>query len=118
MHLYNCPDCGPFEAKEDYHDEPKTRKCQDCGGFEGNIGYMGSMRKLPYVQSDSLPGGEMFSHADGMVYTSKREYIKGVERSGGNIAEERRYTKIEKPDSFDNKKFDQSFKKALEQHGL
>lgn len=71
-----------------------------------------------YLQSDYLPGGEMLSHADGKHYTSKKKYIDAVEKSGGYIQEESRYTKIEKPNTFNDKKFDQSFKKALEQHGL
>lgn len=118
MHLFKCPDCNVFEGKEDYHDEPKSRVCQMCGGHEGRIQYLGCTRSLPSLQSDTLPGGEMLSHADGKYYTSKKKYMDGVEKSGGYIQEESRYTKIEKPNTFNEQKFDQSFKKALEQHGL
>ncbi len=71
-----------------------------------------------HVISDYLPGGEMLSHADGKLYTSKKEYYNSVKKNGGYIQEESRYTKLEKPETFNEKKFDQSFKKALEQHGF
>lgn len=60
----------------------------------------------------------MLNPVDGKMYDSRSAYHKAVDKKGAYIQEESRYTKLEKPSTFNEKKFDQSFKKALEQHGI
>lgn len=87
-----------------------------CNSHQGNIGYLGYKGGSSLVRSDRID--PMLNPADGKMYDSRSAYYKTIDKKGAYIQEESRYTKLEKPSTFNEKKFDQSFKKALEQHGL
>jgi len=70
-----------------------------------------------YGGSDSLGEGVqgMRSMADGRLYDSKSQYYRSLKEKNLVINEPGMVKS--KPDSFNEKKFDQAFKQALEQHG-